>query len=198
MKILMLILFLCLSFTALAHPPGDRPDRGERDGQYDDPGSRGRHFSRPGPNSLGGRGPWHRPPPNPLVEALDTDGDHVISPSELENATAALTKLDQDGDGQLTHEEMRPPLGPHGGPEGDRHRGPREGPGNRGSGKHGSPHRYGGGPESHQCPPPFANAKKTSPEQMMLHAMKFDEDGDEKLTQEELRNFIDDFTRLER
>lgn len=54
-------------------------------------------------------GPMGPPPPNPLVDALDTNRDHRISTEEIANASASLKSLDQDGDGILTHEEMRPP-----------------------------------------------------------------------------------------
>ena len=46
--------------------------------------------------------------PSPIFTALDLDGDGVISPAELKNAAASLRKLDQNGDGQLTADEIRP------------------------------------------------------------------------------------------
>ena len=196
MKSLMLAIFVCFSCTSLAHRPNDRPSdrpsRGERDHAHDS-GRGGRHARGPDSRGPGPGGPWHRPPPNPLVEALDTDGDHVISSSELEDATASLKKLDQDGDGQLTHEEMRPPRAPHGGPD---HRSPHRGPGH-----HGPPHRDGVGHGSHQHdhrPPTCADPKQMDPEEMMLNAMEFDKDEDEKLSKEELRNFLKDFTNSAR
>lgn len=57
----------------------------------------------------GGRhpgGPGHRPPP--FVAALDANKDGVIDAIELANASAALAKLDKNGDGQITIEELRP------------------------------------------------------------------------------------------
>lgn len=49
------------------------------------------------------------PPPNPILKALDTNGDGVISADEIANAATALKTLDTNGDGQLTQDELRPP-----------------------------------------------------------------------------------------
>lgn len=58
-----------------------------------------------------------------ILAALNTDGDTVISAAELDNVVAALKKLDKNGDGKLTEDELRPnfeggrgPGGPGGGP----------------------------------------------------------------------------------
>lgn len=71
----------------------------------------------------GGRGPGGRGGfgnfPNPLFEALDSNSDGVISAEELQNAAAALKKLDRDGDGKLTREEVRPQFGQFGGRPGE-------------------------------------------------------------------------------
>ena len=58
----------------------------------------------------------------PVLRALDADHDGTISESEISNATAALQTIDQNGDGQLTFEELRPPMkrgrgGPESGPD---------------------------------------------------------------------------------
>ncbi|MEW6743518.1 MAG: class I SAM-dependent methyltransferase [Planctomycetota bacterium] len=47
----------------------------------------------------------------PLMQALDADNDGALSPVEIENASAALKKLDRNSDGQLTPDEVgaRPP-----------------------------------------------------------------------------------------
>jgi hypothetical protein len=58
----------------------------------------------------GGGGPRHRPPPLPLVTALDANHDHVIDAGEIANASAALLTLDKNGDGKLTPDEYLPPL----------------------------------------------------------------------------------------
>ena len=61
--------------------------------------------------------PPFRRPPNPLMEALDTNHDGILSAEEIANASASLKKLDKNGDGQLTEEELRPPPpGGRGGP----------------------------------------------------------------------------------
>ncbi len=45
----------------------------------------------------------------PALQLLDTDKDGVISAAEWQNASAALAKLDANGDGQITPDELRPP-----------------------------------------------------------------------------------------
>ena len=54
--------------------------------------------------------PGHRPPPLPLILALDANHDGVIESNEIANASAALLTLDKNGDGQLTKDEYLPPL----------------------------------------------------------------------------------------
>lgn len=44
----------------------------------------------------------------PVLVALDSNSDGVISKSEIENATKSLQTLDKNKDGQLTSDEMRP------------------------------------------------------------------------------------------
>jgi hypothetical protein len=70
---------------------------------------------RQGPGGPGGPGGMngHRPPPSPLMEALDANHDGVIDADEIANASAALKKLDKNGDGKLTQDELRPHR-PHG------------------------------------------------------------------------------------
>jgi hypothetical protein len=45
---------------------------------------------------------------NPVLAALDADHDGEISADEIQNATAALKKLDQNLDGRLTPDELLP------------------------------------------------------------------------------------------
>lgn len=74
-------------------------------------------------------------PVPPLFATLDANHDGVIDEQEIADASNALKKLDKNGDGKLTMDELRPPRsegerGP-GGPDGDRRafRGPpRDGP----------------------------------------------------------------------
>ncbi len=54
--------------------------------------------------------------PSPLFQALDVNGDGVISAAEIKNACPALLKLDKNGDGQLTADEVRPNFRPGGSP----------------------------------------------------------------------------------
>ena len=51
-----------------------------------------------------------RPPP-PLVAALDANHDGVIDETEINQASTSLRKLDKNGDGKLTGDELRPPMG---------------------------------------------------------------------------------------
>jgi hypothetical protein len=71
----------------------------------------------------------------PALIALDADKDGTLSASEIDNATAALTSLDKNGDGFLDREELEPKFdeifgrgrrgrrGPGGGPGGFGRRG---------------------------------------------------------------------------
>src|SRR5206468_4805292 len=47
-------------------------------------------------------------PPNPLFDALDTNHDGVIDENEMKNAYEALKKLDKNGDGKNTRDEVAP------------------------------------------------------------------------------------------
>jgi Ca2+-binding EF-hand superfamily protein len=49
-----------------------------------------------------------QPAPDPLMLALDRDGDGVIDESEIADAPASLLTLDKNGDGKLTQDELRP------------------------------------------------------------------------------------------
>jgi len=60
----------------------------------------------------------HRPPPSPLMLALDTNHDGILSAAEIANAPKALLTLDKNHDGQLTQDELRPPR-PAGGKPGE-------------------------------------------------------------------------------
>ena len=90
-------------------PRGDRGAGGDRG-----PGRDRGGFS--GQRGFGGQRGMR--PVNPLVEALDADGDGEISAQEIANAAAALKKLDKDSDGKLTQEELRPQFGGPGGQSG--------------------------------------------------------------------------------
>lgn len=85
----------------------DKPREGQRDGERGREGrGRGQRDGDRGPLDGEGRGRG-----NPLMAALDTDRNGVIDAKEIENAVAALRKLDRNEDGKLTAEEIggRPP-----------------------------------------------------------------------------------------
>jgi hypothetical protein len=94
---------------------------------------------------------------SPIIAVLDANHDGVIDEKEIENASAALKKLDKNGDGKLTMDEIRPPR-PEGGPGPGFDRGPR-GPG--GEGRRGGP----GGPGFGRGPggPPPGDAPERPP-----------------------------------
>lgn len=155
------------SLAETAQPPGGGRGGpgGPQQGQHGQGSQQGR-----GPGGFqqsGGPGGQHGgPPPNPVLEALDADRDHVISAREMANATAALKKLDRNRDGKLTSDEMHPEGG-HGGPGGQM--------GSRGPG---GPPGQGGGHGGQGGPP--------TKEKFMAHAMTFDADKDGKLNRSEL------------
>jgi len=63
-----------------------------------------------GDHQNGSRG--HRPPPLPIVQALDVNHDGAIDANEIANAPAELKSLDKNGDGVLTADEYLPALPP--------------------------------------------------------------------------------------
>ena len=72
-----------------------------------------------GPDGPGGPGMgMHRPPP-PIIAVLDVNRDGVIDADEIANASKMLKKLDRNGDGKLTRDELHPPR-----PEGEGQEGP--------------------------------------------------------------------------
>ena len=90
-----------------------------------------------GPGGPGMRG--HRPIP-PVIQVLDANHDGVIDAEEIANAPAALKKLDKNGDGKLTMDELLPPPPPGigGRPEGGQ---------GQGNGPKGRPQHQEGGPD---------------------------------------------------
>jgi hypothetical protein len=97
-KYLLAFLFTLSASAVIAQPPaGDQPPPG-KDGPQGDR--------------------QHRPPP-PIIAALDTDKDGTISATEIDSAPDSLKKLDKNGDGKLTMDELRPPR-----PDGDNQKGP--------------------------------------------------------------------------
>jgi hypothetical protein len=122
------------------------------------------------------RGPGG-PPHDPLRAALDADGDRELTADEIKNASAAIAKLDRNGDGRIDNEEFRPPRPPgppRGGFEGRR---PPRGAGFEGRRSSGDGERPEGGPRG------------PSPERFVERALSFDADGDGKLDKAEMEKF---------
>ncbi len=114
--------------------PGDRERAGQRNGDQagaGQAGDRGRAGQRG--SDQAGQGRDGRKPPvgpmGPLMIALDTDKDGVLSAEEIAAASENLKKLDKNGDGKIDHIELRPPL-PRG-RQGDSAQGPSDGKGQR-------------------------------------------------------------------
>ncbi len=96
---------------------GDRPaaERPEMRREGDRPAGE-RIEGRPGVPGL-----QRGPAPAGMFFLLDTDRDGRLSKSEIENAAKVLSKLDRNGDGELTQQELMPELRPDmRRPEGDR------------------------------------------------------------------------------
>lgn len=105
-----------------------------------------------GPGGPGGPGGMRQPPA--IIAALDANHDGVIDADEIANASAALKKLDKNGDGKLTREEyLGPRPGGQGGPGGPGRPDGQRGPGGNGPGRRpGGP--GGPGADNHPQPPP--------------------------------------------
>ena len=88
---------------ALAQDPGNAPAPGDRPPRREG-----------GP----GGGPGGRRPVPPIVDALDLNHDGVIDADEISKASESLKKLDKNGDGKLTPDEIMPGRGAGRGPGG--------------------------------------------------------------------------------
>lgn len=73
------------------------------------PAQRGRREGERGEGERGPRMSFMKL--DPILAALDSDGDGVISSAEIANASASLRKLDKNQDGQLTEDEVRINIG---------------------------------------------------------------------------------------
>lgn len=144
-ELVLAALALALSAGALTAQDADGPPPGGgRPGSG--PGADGQ---RPPPRRQGGPGmDGQRPPLPPIITALDLNHDGIIDADEIAKASESLKKLDKNGDGSLTPDELRPqPGGP-----GNRDGGPGPGqPGARG------PRGQGGEPEAGANPPPLGD-----------------------------------------
>jgi Ca2+-binding EF-hand superfamily protein len=109
-----------------------------------------------------------RPGGDPIVAALDANGDGRIDKTELREAAMALRKLDENKDGQITAEEIR-------GPGGVRQGGPRDRP------------RGGGGPPG-QAGGPRGPGPGDGPRQpwILVHADEIDLDKNKIISRDEI------------
>ncbi len=183
-SLLILAVAAMVSSVVIAQPPGggDRPRDGERRGAEGDrdggppPRREGDRDGGPPPRREGdrggrdGEGRGFGPPPNPVMMALDADGDHVISAAEIKNAAKALLSLDKNKDGKLTQDELRPD-GPPPRRDGEGRRPPGEG-GRDGEG--GRPPQDGG------------QGRPGNSAEFLDRVMSFDEDKDGKLSRKEI------------
>lgn len=55
-----------------------------------------------------------------LLVIFDTDRDGTLSAEEIKKASESLAKLDKDGDGKLSREELCPPPPPPPGPKAEK------------------------------------------------------------------------------
>lgn len=63
-----------------------------------------------GPRHRPGR--FHHPPPPPVMVVIDSNKDGKLDAQEIAKAAQSLLELDENGDGELTFEELRPPFPP--------------------------------------------------------------------------------------
>jgi hypothetical protein len=192
-SLMILAVAAMVSSVVIAQPPGggDRPRDGERRGAEGDrdggppprregdrdggppPRREGDRDGGPPPRREGDRGGEGRgfgPPPNPVMMALDADGDHVISAAEIKNAAKALLSLDKNKDGKLTQDELRP-----------------AGPPPRRDGEGGRPPGEGGrGGEGGRPPQDGGQGRPGNSAEFLDRVMSFDEDKDGKLSRKEI------------
>jgi hypothetical protein len=101
--------------VAVAQDPSDKNDRPNRPGAgqrlRNQRGGEGPVREMLAPEMMG-RGLAMMAKNFPIMKALDLDENGQLSANEIENASKSLLKLDKDGDGMLSEEEMRPEPGP--------------------------------------------------------------------------------------
>jgi Ca2+-binding EF-hand superfamily protein len=210
-NILAAICVICaLGAVAVMAQPPERPPQGENDRDREGPPRDDEGGPRQGPP----RGGRYGRPPNPLMDALDTNHDGQLSAEEIANAPASLKKLDKNGDGKLTADELRPRR-----PSGRSRRAGRRGPDDEGSGSGGPRGNFGPGARGGDFGPPDGGRGEPgdrpgaddgppnqggpgrgpgggfSAERMVQHAMQFDVDGDGKLSRNELASFAQECAR---
>ena len=167
-----------------------RPQEGRQAPGREGRGAQGREGQGRGAQGRGGQG-GQRMPRLPIILALDADSNGEISAAEIANAAAALKKIDANGDGKLTLEEMMPAGGAQGrgaqgrgaqGRGGQGRPGGAEGqaPGRRGQGQ--APGRGGQGRPGGEG----QGAGPGAPADFVARIMANDKNGDGKVDKEEL------------
>ena len=127
-----------------------------------------------GPSATAQEPAANRPPPvPPLIAFFDADHDGTLSAAEINNAAKALAKLDRNGDGKITLDEMRPPR-----PDGDK---PAAGGPPQGASPQGMPPQR----MAPQGPPP-----------PVIQALDADKNG--SVSAEELRNSSESLKKLDK
>ena len=132
-KITIALAVLALGASAIVASAQDN-NAWPNDGGPRGPGGPGAQGRPGGPGRQGGPGGMmgRRPPPSPVIAALDVNHDGVIDADEIANASAALKTLDINGDGKLTQDELRPTPPPqNGGPNSGNNRPPGPPPGDQ-------------------------------------------------------------------
>jgi len=97
----------------LANPAVQSGTSGQ-DGPPPQDGQGGPGGNQDGPPGPPPGGPGRHHPPSPLMQALDTNHDGTLEADEIANASESLKKLDKNGDGKITPDELRPPPPPDG------------------------------------------------------------------------------------
>ncbi|MFN9713166.1 MAG: EF-hand domain-containing protein [Planctomycetota bacterium] len=162
---------------AIAQDPSEKPERRERPNR---PGLQGQN-----PEMMA-RGMAMMMRNLPVIKALDVDEDGQLSATEIENASKSLMKLDKNGDGVISSEEMRPEPGQMpmvGGPGGP------GGPGAGGPGAGGPPGGAAGMMRMLEARDKDKDGKLSGdeiPEQMRPRLSMIDENGDGSIDKSEL------------
>lgn len=130
------------------------------------------------PGERGGPGGGRRPP-NAVLAAIDSNGDHEITTDEMKKAFTALKKLDSNKNGKLDREEIHPEMA--GGP--GRPRGPRDGgPGGEADGRQSVVERIQGFDKNNDG----KLTKDEVPARMQRIVARYDKNKDAVLDQQEL------------
>jgi len=142
-------------------PPGPPPEGQRPAGPRDGDRPKGPQGARDGerPKDAATRD-GQRPPgpvPIPFLQALEGNGDGIISADEIKGAPDALKKLDKNNDGQLSREEWRPqpPRPPQGDGQRERPAGARDGERPRGGPRDGEAKAEAKAPEKKANDWPF-------------------------------------------